>query len=161
MDPFLNSSDLNKSFIDFENSSSNNLFSFLNTKVDDDTLNSLSDSIIRKDSKDSLETTEESTSDKECPKMSKSCKCITSKKKQIKKFDLLKKRSLRKDLYGNEIKKGGNHKVSFKDDIKGKLLVQMTLIDVKQNSIRGKNYKKYTIDLMAKDKKELSTCNIF
>ena len=43
---------------------------------------------------------------------------------------------MRKDLYGNLIQKGGKHKVSFKDNIKGKLLVEMTLIDVKQNSIR-------------------------
>ena len=37
----------------------------------------------------------------------------------------------------------------------------MTLIDVKQNSLRGKNYKKYTVSLEAKDKKELSICSIF
>ena len=68
---------------------------------------------------------------------------------------------MRKDLYGNLIQKGGNHKVSFKDNIKGKLLVEMTLIDVKQNSLKGKNYKKYTVSLEAKDKRELSVCNIF
>ena len=48
---------------------------------------------------------------------------------------------LRKDIYGNIIKKGGKHKVSFKDNLKGKKLVEMTLIDVKQSSIRGKNFK--------------------
>ena len=62
---------------------------------------------------------------------------------------------IRKDIYGNIIEKGGKHKVSFKDNIKGKYLVEMTLIDVKQKSIRGKNYKKYTIEREARDKEEL------
>ena len=62
---------------------------------------------------------------------------------------------IRKDIYGNIIEKGGKHKVSFIDDIKGKYLVEMTLIDVKQKSIRGKNYKKYTIEREARDKEEL------
>ena len=71
---------------------------------------------------------------------------------------------LRKDIYGNIIKKGGKHKVSFKDNLKGKKLVEMTLIDVKQSSIRGKNFKKYTVCLEARDKRDAfnsSTCNIF
>ena len=155
MDAYLNTSDLNKSFIDFENMSSNDLIFRLNSKVDEDYLNREATPFAEKDTKDSLETTEESTSDKESTKASEASKIM-----QIDDFDLEKKR-IRKDLYGNEIKKGGKHKVSFKDNIKGKLLVEMTLIDVKQSSIRGKNYKKYTIGLMAKDKKELSTCNIF
>ena len=155
MDAYLNNSDLNKSFIDFENIPSNDLIFRLNSKVDEDYLNCEATPFAEKDPKDSLETSEESTSDKESTKASE-----TSKIMQIDDFDLEKKR-MRKDLYGNEIKKGGKHKVSFKDNIKGKLLVEMTLIDVKQSSIRGKNYKKYTIGLMAKDKKELSTCNIF
>ena len=45
---------------------------------------------------------------------------------------------LRKDIYGNIIEKGGNHKVSFKDDIKGKKLVETTLIDLKKNVIKNK-----------------------
>ena len=155
MDAYLNTSDLNKSFIDFENVSSNDLIFRLNSKVDEDYLNREATPFAEKDTKDSLETTEESTSDKESTKASEASKIM-----QIDDFDLEKKR-IRKDLYGNEIKKGGKHKVSFKGNIKGKLLVEMTLIDVKQSSIRGKNYKKYTIGLMAKDKKELSTCNIF
>ena len=71
---------------------------------------------------------------------------------------------LRKDIYGNIIKKGGKHKVSFKDNLKGKKLVEMILIDVKQSSIRGKNFKKYTVCLEARDKRDAfnsSTCNIF
>ena len=68
----------------------------------------------------------------------------------------------RRDIYGNIIEKGGKHKVSFKDNIKGQLLVEMTLIDVKQNSLRGKNYKKNTVCLEARDKKALSgACTIF
>ena len=45
---------------------------------------------------------------------------------------------LRKDIYGNIIEKGGNYKVSFKDDIKGKKLVETTLIDLKKNVIKNK-----------------------
>ena len=152
----LNNSDLNKSFIDFENKSLNELFFHLNSKVNENNLKFETIPFLKKDSKDSLETSEESTSDKESAKG-----FLASKIMQIDHLDYLKKRSLRKDLYGNEIKKGGRHKVSFKDDIKGKLLVEMILIDAKQSSIRGKNYKKYTIGLRAKDKKELITCNIF
>ena len=152
MEGYLNTSDLNKSFIDFENNSSNDLFSHLNSKASKDNLNFDSNPLANSKDSDS----DESTSDKESTEPSE-----TSKIKQIDNLDLLNKRSLRKDLYGNEIKKGGKHKVTFKDNIKGKLLVEMTLIDVKQSSIRGKNYKKYTIDLMAKDKRELRSCNIF
>ena len=45
---------------------------------------------------------------------------------------------LRKDIYGNTIEKGGNHKISFKDDIKGKKLVETHLIDLKKNVIKNK-----------------------
>ena len=45
---------------------------------------------------------------------------------------------LRKDIYGNIIEKGGNHKISFKDDIKGKKLVETHLIDLKKNVIKNK-----------------------
>ena len=86
---------------------------------------------------------------------------MNSLNKKSGEFYLTQKNNIRKDLYGNVIQKGGHHKVSFKDNIKGKKLVEMTLIDVKQSSIRGKNYKKYTVSLEAKDKRELSTCNIF
>ena len=73
-------------------------------------------------------------------------------------------KTCRKDIYGNIIEKGGKHKVSFKDSFKGKYLVEMTLIDVKQNSLRGKNYKNLTIFREARDKEEIlcsSACNIF
>lgn len=87
-----------------------------------------------------------------------------SLKKYIPKENLFKKENLRKDLYGNIIKKRGNHKVSFKDDIKGNLLVEMTLIDTKQNSIRSKFYKSQTIMREARDKEEAvcsGLCKIF
>ena len=32
--------------------------------------------------------------------------------------------------YGNKIVKGGNHKISFKDNLKGKKLVETTLVDL-------------------------------
>ena len=80
------------------------------------------------------------------------------------KFKKFKQNSLRKDLFGNIIVKGGKHKVSFKDDIKGNYLVEMTLIDTKQNSLKSKYYKKQTALLEARDKEELicfGFCNIF
>ena len=73
-------------------------------------------------------------------------------------------KKIRKDIYGNIIKKGGNHKISFLDNFRGKYLVEMTLIDVKQNSLRGKNYKNLTVMREASDKEELfcsGVCNIF
>jgi GTPase SAR1 family protein len=51
----------------------------------------------------------------------------------------------RKDIYGNIIKKGGNHKVSFLDDIKGKPLVEMTIYNSEENCLKSKNYKVKTI----------------
>ncbi len=74
------------------------------------------------------------------------------------------KKSSRKDIYGNIIEKGGKHKISFRDNIKGNLLVEMTLIDIKQNCLRGKNYKKLTIFREARDKEDMfcsGVCNIF
>ena len=82
---------------------------------------------------------------------------------------------LRKDIYGNIIEKGGNHKVSFKDDIKGKKLVETTLIDLKKNVIKNKkihnkvNKKDFIIEETinereAKDKEKVicsSACLIF
>ena len=67
----------------------------------------------------------------------------------------------RKDIYGNIIKKGGNHKVSFLDDIKGKPLVEMTIYNAKDNCLKSKNYKQYTIKREAKDKQEMACCIIF
>ena len=64
----------------------------------------------------------------------------------------------RKDIYGNIIEKGGKYKVSFKDDKKGKYLVEMTLIDTKQSSLKGENYKSDTIERESKDKEGL-TCS--
>ena len=72
--------------------------------------------------------------------------------------------NIRKDRYGNTIEKGGKHKVSFRDDIKGQLLVEMTLVDINQKSIRSKNYKDYTIYREARDKEGIicsGLCNIF
>ena len=154
----LNSSELNKSFIQFENNSKNELFFGLNLpKLESNSPNLFSSQILSTSSNDS--TKEDSI------KISNSYKSIrTSLNKKLKKFSLYKKENIRKDIYGNIIKKGGKHKVSFKDNLKGKKLVEMTLIDVKQSSIRGKNYKKYTISLEAKDKRDAfasSNCNIF
>ena len=150
----LNTSNLDKSFINFEHTSSNDLFSHLNINLDNSSSNFFS-------SKKPSDSSEDSSTDRDSIGSSKSNKIVKPSLNKKSKFSLLKEAHLRKDRYGNVIKKGGNHKVSFKDEIKGKLLVQMTLIDVKQSSVRGKNYKSYTVDLMAKDKKELATCNIF
>ena len=147
----LNSSNLNTSFIQFENNSKNELFFQLNSEVEASNFFS-----SKKSSNSSCESTDE-----ESIKHTESKKDNNHKKS---KFYLNKRKTvnIRKDLYGNIIEKGGKHKVSFKDNIKGKLLVEMTLIDVKQNSLRGNNYKKYTVGLEAKDKKELSgVCTIF
>jgi hypothetical protein len=145
----LNSSNLNTSFILFENNSKNELLFQLNSEAESSNFFS---------SKKSTDSSGEST-DEDSIKHTELHKSETHKKS---KYHLNKRINVRKDLYGNLIQKGGKHKVSFKDNIKGKLLVEMTLIDVKQNSIRGKNYKKYTVNLEAKDKKELSgVCTIF
>ena len=104
-----------------------------------------------------IEATEktEYTSTEQSTKSSKSKNfTFESLKKYVPKENLFKKENLRKDLYGNIIEKGGNHKVSFRDDIKGNLLVEMTLIDTKQNSIRSKFYKSQTIMREASDKEE-------
>ena len=77
--------------------------------------------------------------------------------------DSLFKRKLRKDINGNLIEKGGKQKVSFKDDIKGNFLVEVTYYNAKDNCLKRKNYKDYTIKRIAKDKetKNRSGCNIF
>ena len=87
-----------------------------------------------------------------------------STEQSIKKFNSPKNNRIRKDIFGNVIEKGGKQKISFRDNFKGKYLVEMTLIDPKQNSLRGKNYKNYTIFREARDKEEVfcsGACNIF
>ena len=77
--------------------------------------------------------------------------------------------NIRKDIYGNKIEKGGNHKISFKDNLKGKKLVETTLIDLKKNVIKNKKVhhkidKKDFIIKETTDKEEIicsSACNIF
>ena len=73
------------------------------------------------------------------------------------------KKKLRKDIHGNLIEKGGKQKVSFKDDIKGNLLVELTFYNKEDYCYKGKNYKNYTFKKEAKDKEanNCSTCNIF
>ena len=145
----LNSSNLNTSFIQFDNNSRNELFFQLNSEMEPTNLFS---------SKKSPDSSGESTDEDSISftKLKKSQKHIKSK------FSLNIINHVRKDIYGNIIEKGGKQRVSFKDNIKGQLLVEMTLIDVKQNSLRGKNYKKNTVCLEARDKKALSgACTIF
>ena len=143
----LDSSELNKSFIQFENNSSSDLFSGLNnSKLEQGSSSFYSSKKINDSSDDSTQ--------------EDSIKYSLHSNIDYK----IHKENVRKDIYGNIIKKGGKHKVSFKDNLKGKKLVEMTLIDVKQSSIRGKNFKKYTVCLEARDKRDAfnsSTCNIF
>lgn len=139
----MDNTELDKSFIQFENSSSSNLFLGLtNSKLDSSSLYS------------SKKTNDSSSDDST---QEDSIKYSLNSKYEYK----IHKDNLRKDIYGNIIKKGGKHKVSFKDNIKGKKLVEMTLIDVKQSSIKGKNVKKYTVLIEAKDKTASAACNIF
>ena len=99
------------------------------------------------------------SSDESTEQSSKSLSMNNYKNNSIHKNKL--KREARKDLHGNIIKKGGKHKVSFKDEIKGKLLVEMTFYDSKESSLKSKNSKEYTINREAKDKIEMACCNIF
>jgi hypothetical protein len=99
------------------------------------------------------------SSDESTEQSSKSLSMNNYKNNSIHKTKL--KKDARKDLHGNIIKKGGKHKVSFKDEIKGKLLVEMTFYDSKESSLKSKNYKEYTINREAKDKIEMACCNIF
>ena len=153
----LNSSNLDKSFIQFENSSNNGLFFQLNFPESKQTHQSFFTKKTLYDSSD--DSTDEDSIKLSKIKLKEPLNSLNKNRKS--KFYLTQKNNIRKDLYGNIIQKGGHHKVSFKDNIKGKMLVEMTLIDVKQNSLKGKNYKKYTVSLEAKDKRELSVCNIF
>ena len=99
------------------------------------------------------------SSDESTEQSSKSLSINNYKNNSIHKNKL--KKEARKDLHGNIIKKGGKHKVSFKDEIKGKFLVEMTFYDSKESSLKSKNYKEYTINREAKDKIEMACCNIF
>ncbi len=99
------------------------------------------------------------SSDESTEQSSKSLSMNNYKNNSIHKNKLNKE--ARKDLHGNIIKKGGKHKVSFKDEIKGKLLVEMTFYDSKESSLKSKNYKEYTIKREARDKQEMTCCNIF
>ena len=137
-----NSFDLNKAFINSNYNSSLQLFNFTNLEKE----YKHSNSFTGKKSSNFSENNSTEQSNK------------TSKSKKFK------QNSLRKDLFGNIIVKGGKHKVSFKDDIKGNYLVEMTLIDTKQNSLRSKYYKKQTALIEARDKDEIicsGLCNIF
>ena len=137
-----NSFDLNKAFINSNYNSSLQLFNFSNLEKE----YKHSNSFTGKKSSNFSENNSTEQSNK------------TSKSKKFK------QNSLRKDLFGNIIVKGGKHKVSFKDDIKGNYLVEMTLIDTKQNSLRSKYYKKQTALIEARDKDEIicsGLCNIF
>ena len=154
----LNSSELDKSFIQFENNSKNELFFGLNLPNFEPNSPSIFSSLL------TSTLSNDSTQENSIRHSNSNNSMRSSLNKKLKKFSLYKTQNIRKDIYGNIIEKGGKHRVSFKDNLKGKLLVEMTLIDVKQNSLRGNNYKKYTVDLEAKDKKEIfraGTCFIF
>ena len=84
--------------------------------------------------------------------------------KNLPKNQLFNKNKITKDIYGNIIEKGKKYKVSFKDDIKGNYLVEMTLIDTKQNSYKSRYYKNQTIFRESRDKEEIicsGLCNIY
>ena len=76
---------------------------------------------------------------------------------------------IRRDIYGNIIEKGGNQKISFRDDLEGKPLVETALIDLKKNVIQKQKLhrKKIGKDIIieeSKDKEEIicsSACYIF
>ena len=116
----LDSSNLDKSFIQFGNNSTNELFFQLNcpeSKQEDSSFfskNSPSDS--------SVDSTDEESIKSSKIKLKESLNSLN--KKSINKFYLTQKNNIRKDLFGNIIQKGGHQKVSFKDNIKGKKLVK-------------------------------------
>ena len=75
---------------------------------------------------------------------------------------------IRKDIYGNIIEKGGNQRISFKDNFKGKALVETTLINLKKTvklkKKSSKNVRKDIEEIRAKDKDVVicsSACTIF
>ena len=152
---------LNLSILNFKNleqissetkDSSSSLLSlaFIDEKEDSDSKSKLFDS--------SSDESTESSINSSYSKMYKN----NSIYKKVRK-DSLFKRKLRKDINGNLIEKGGKHKVSFKDDIKGKFLVEITFYNAKDNCLRRKNYKDYTIKTLGKDKgtNKSSGCSIF
>ena len=149
-----NSCDLDKAFLKSKYNTSFNLFNL-------EKENKTSISFVRKYSSE----ISEENSTEQSKNSSKSKNFINhSLSKTIPQINLFKKNNLRKDLFGNLIEKGGKHKVSFKDDIKGKYLVEMTLIDTKQNSLRSKYHEKQTAFIEARDKENLNCsglCNIF
>ena len=75
---------------------------------------------------------------------------------------------VRKDIYGNTIEKGGNQRISFRDNFEGKPLVETTLINLKKNVIRKKSHKELKKDIIEREAKDKDTvicssrvCNIF
>ena len=63
-------------------------------------------------------------------------------------LDSPKIKKLRKDVFGNEIKKNGNHKVSFLDKISKKKLVEIQNIEKHKNEtfmLNDFEYKKYIL----------------
>ena len=111
-----------------------------------------SNTLNREKSSNSLigNSTRQSTKSKKCNNQN-----INSLRKNLLKEFSFETNGIRKDIFGNKIEKGGRHKVSFRDDIKGQLLVEMTLVDIKESSLRSKNYKNYTIYREARDKERV------
>ena len=133
------------------------LFNSLENKSDSHLTNTLK----CKKSSDSLE---DNSTKRSTKSSSSKNKMIDSLRKKLPKVYSFEAGGIRKDIYGNIIEKGGKHKVSFKDDIKGQLLVEMTLVDINDKSTRSKNYKNYTIYREASDKEGIicsGLCNIF
>ena len=137
-----------------KSNSTSTLFNYFENKCDSHSTNTLNG----KKSSDSSEdnSTKQST---KSPKSENNK--INSLIKKLPKVYSFEANDIRKDIYGNIIEKGGKHKVSFKDDIKGQLLVEMTLVDINDKSFRSKNY---TIYREARDKEGIicsGLCNIF
>ena len=157
--------ELNKSFFNFNN------YDQLRSEIIDDDYSFLSLSLLNKESKSSNSFSKknlfESSSDESTEEGSIEIK--NSKKyknnsiyKKTPKSSLFKKK-LRKDIHGNLIEKGGKQKVSFKDDIKGKYLVELTFYSQNDNCLKRKSHKNYTYQRRAKDKEAIDSqpCNIF
>jgi hypothetical protein len=74
---------------------------------------------------------------------------------------------IRKDVYGNTIEKGGNQRISFRDNVDGKPLVETTLIDLKKIIKKKKITKDIKKDIIKEEKNDKTTiicssvCNIF
>ena len=134
--------------------SSNSLLSFAFINENEDTTSFSKTKLFDSSSDDSTENSISVSNSKKYKNNS-----IYKKKRKNSLF----KRKLRKDINGNLIEKGGKHKVSFKDDIKGNFLVEVTFYNTKDNCIKRKNYKDYTIKKTAKDRQDEIDlgCNIF